>query len=123
MIDYALTSLQPVAPVTVTHGGLLNASVTDGLGWLITLLALCAMPMLTRQGRDSLKALWAPVGSFLCRIGGAFLLGGLLTLTFIVAVLTPACWREGWDEGPGDWPKPDDEDHPADDGLVVPCLT
>ena len=75
MIDYALTSLQPVAPVTVTHGGLLNASVTDGLGWLITLLALCAMPMLTRQGRDSLKALWAPVGSFLCRIGGAFLLG------------------------------------------------
>ena len=61
-----ITNIPYTAPASpLPHPGLLYAPVTDWLGWLITLLALCAMPLMTRQGRESLKALWAPVGAFL----------------------------------------------------------
>jgi hypothetical protein len=65
MIDYALTSLQPVAPVTVTHGGLLNAPVTDWLTWGIFLIAFCALPLMSSQFRESAIALFAPIRRFL----------------------------------------------------------
>ena len=64
MTDYAIVSLTPVAPVTVTHG-LLNTPATDICGWIMTaLMVVAALCVLPGELRLSIKALWAPVGAF-----------------------------------------------------------
>ena len=52
----------PAAPVA--HG-LLNTPATDLCGWLMTaLMVVAALCVLPGELRESIKALWAPVGAF-----------------------------------------------------------
>ena len=64
MIDYALTSLQPVAQTQAAPAGLLYASTADLLTWGMALIALAALCLMPGQLRESAKALYAPIGAF-----------------------------------------------------------
>ena len=68
MIDYALTSLQPVAQTQAAPAGLLYASTADLLTWGMALIALAALCLMPGQLRESAKALYRPVGAWIAAL-------------------------------------------------------
>ena len=81
-----LHAIPYAAPVTVSHGGLLNSPdwwVPLAYG-LVLLLALCCVP---GQLRESAKALWAPAAAFLRRLYVPWLWEGLFIAGSVLCVL------------------------------------
>ncbi len=122
MIDYALTSLQPVAQQPVAPSGLLHAPGQDFVTWLayalVLTLAACFMPT---GLKDSLKALWAPAGAFLRSLCCPWLWGALFAFAVCLCVLEP--WLCLWW---GLWPMIEihaQRRRLAFNGFMEPCLT
>ena len=88
MIDYALTSLQPVAHQPVAPTGLLYTPGQDiaflAFFGFVALMSLCLMP---GQARESIKELWAPVGAFLRSLCCPWLWEGLFIAGSVLCVL------------------------------------
>ena len=118
-----LYSIPPPHAVTVTHGGLLNAPMTDWLTWMITGLAMLAGWFLVPgQLRESAIALFAPVRRFLRSLCCPWLWEGVFVQSFLAGAYRGDLWCNIGP--PEDDPMPDEQDWiSADDGLVVPCLT
>ena len=85
---------------TVTHGVLQSPDWWIWLAYLIVLpMAYALMP---GQLRESVKALWAPVGAFLSRLSVRWLWEGVFAAyTCFVIVLKPITWDN--------WPQDGDE--------------
>jgi len=123
MIDYALTSLQPVAQQPVAPAGLLHAPGQDiaflAFFGFVGLMSLCLMP---GQLRESAIALFAPVRRFLRSLCCPWLWEGVFVQSFLAGAYRGDLWCNIGP--PEDDPMPDEQDWiSADDGLVVPCLT
>ena len=85
----ALRAIPYHAPAeTATHGYLQSPDWWVPLAYgVVALLALCCVP---GQMRESIKALWAPVGAFLRRLYVPWLWGGLFVWSaFSGAFLAP----------------------------------
>ena len=121
MTDYALTSLQPAASQVMVNHGLLNSP--DMLGLLFTGVALLSLCIMLGPARESIKALWAPVGRFMAGLHVTGMWEGLFAwAAFSGAFLRPQ--KTFWDNWPED--DPDEEEQllrMAYPGFVPPETT
>jgi len=93
----------PHVQATVTHGLLLSPYWWTWLAYLIVLpMAYALMP---GQLRESVKALYAPVGRFLARLRVTLACGWYLAVVLLSGAFLVPLWGFRWDN----WPQDGDE--------------